>query len=190
MRPAFCHDIAPALAPALLFCAIAAGLPAEAQSARQPASRLCRVHLEEASTGGDAITMQGVIEISSAAPQADGSGFFMGSGFVDVVLTPAGPNCQVVQGSPYVAWYDAIVSTEDGRTVEVDIFGDEIDFPVTIKCGQMESDYRAGLSYPPTVSMALEDGASATYTESHRSKTFASMRVAGVVRLEFCTPGR
>jgi hypothetical protein len=173
---------------AVITLALAALAPGFGASAQPDVTWLCRVHFEEQTFGGDTLATRGVIEIDRAAPQMDGSAYYMGRGQAQIIFTPGGANCRATSGGQASASLLGIVSSDDGQTATVDITPmSEDSFPVVVQCGPQRSEMEVGVSVPPSVTMPLRDGASATYSETHRS-TFATGRAQGIVRLEFCSP--
>lgn len=164
---------------------LAASAPSLA-TAQSEGSWLCRVRFEDHTWGGDALTTRGVIELSNAAPQGDGSVVYMGRGHAEIVHTAAGA-CTTVGGSRATAQLMAFVSSADGHTAEVDITTMDADFPTTVQCGPHTFESDAGVSVPPAVSLPLQDGASVEYQSESRSM-FARGGERGTVRLEFCRP--
>jgi hypothetical protein len=168
----------------LILLGTSATAPAAAQS---EGSWLCRVRFEEQTWGGDTLTTRGVIELTNAAPQADGSVYYMGRGEAEIIHTAAGA-CTTVSGARVTAQLMGIVSSEDRRTAEVDItpMGDA-DFPTTVQCGPDTFESNVGVSVPPSVTLPFRDGASVEYEDETRSM-FAQGGVRGTVSLEFCRP--
>lgn len=178
---ALAHDL---FAVALLSLLVASAF--ELAASQSEGSWLCRVRFEDRTWGGDTLTTRGVIELTNAAPQADGSIYYMGRGRAEIVHAAAGA-CTTVGGARISAQLMGIVSSDDGRTAEVDITPVEEDFPTTVQCGPHRFESNVGVSVPPSVTLPLQDGASVSYQSESRS-AFARGGERGTVRLEFCRP--
>jgi len=184
MTPAHARRTRVAAVLAVLLAASAANHAAFAQ-ADGGAAWLCRIHFHDEGWGGDTTTTDGVIELNRAAPQADGSIYYMGQGRATATYNAAG--CRVA-GSPHTATLMGIVSSEDGRTATVDISTmSEATYPVDVQCGPQLSHMRVGIATPESVELPLQDGASASYEVDHHL-IFAHGGSRGTVRLEYCRP--
>lgn len=173
----------PAIA-VLIWASLAPNLSAQAD-----ASWLCRVRWQEQTYGGDTLATTAVFPLQRSAPQADGSIVYMGRGPADIVFTPGG-GCTATRGRNASVTMMVIVSSQDGQTAEVDIgaFMDD-SFPVAVSCPYAHnSEMDVGVSAPPSVTLPLQDGASASYDESsvHSFGQVGGQR--GTVSLEYCRP--
>jgi hypothetical protein len=78
-----------------------------------------------------------------------------------------------------------MVSSNDGRTAEIDILPTDYEFEVSFKCpatvGTMETN--AGVSVPPTVRIPLREGARANYMDGD-----TRAGATGTVSLKYCRP--
>jgi hypothetical protein len=94
-----------------------------------------------------------------------------------------------------------IVSSDDGETATVDIgpsfiggmaaARDDGAFPVAVSCPFVhESEMDVSVSTPPSVTLPLEEGASASYDESSRHSIGTVGGQRGRVALEYCRPER
>ena len=183
MTPARKLPTAPAIA-ALIWASLAPNLSAQAEG-----SWLCRVRWQEQTYGGDTLATTGVAEFTRAAPQTDGSIYYMGWGNADIVFTPGGPGCRATSGGHHTHRVMAIVSSEDGQRATVDITTPDLGtFPVVVQCGPQRSEMDVFVSAPPSVTLPLQDRASASYNESsvHSYGQVGGQR--GTVSLEYCRP--
>jgi hypothetical protein len=157
--------------------------------AQPTVSWLCRVRFQEQTYGGDTLATTGVAEFTRAAPQADGSVYYMGWGNADIVFTPGGPGCSATSGGRHTHRIMAIVSSEDGQSATVDITVPDLGtFPVVVQCGPQRSEMDVFVSVPPSVTLPLQDGASASYDESTRHSFGQIGGARGTVTLEYCRP--
>jgi hypothetical protein len=173
---------------AILAALLAASTIAGATALAQPdggATWLCRIHFHDEGYGGDTTTTDGVIELDRAAPQADGSIYYMGHG--QATATYNAPGCRVT-GSPHTHRVMGIVSSEDGRMATVDITTMDMGmYPVVVQCGPQRSEMNVFVNPPEGVELPLQDGATAAYEVEHHL-IFAHGGSRGTVRLEFCRP--
>lgn len=166
------------------------GLLAPSLSAQPEGAWLCRVHWQEQTYGGDTLATNAVFQLNRAAPQADGSIVYMGQGRADVAFTPGGHGCRATRGANASVTMMAIVSSEDGQTATVDIAAfTQHDFPVAVACPYgHNSEMDVGVSAPPSVTLPLQDGASASYDESSVTSFGNVGGQRGTVSLEYCRP--
>jgi hypothetical protein len=159
-------------------------------SAQPDGSWLCRVRWQEQTYGGDTLATTAVFELQRAAPQADGSVVYMGQGQADIVFTPGGHGCTATRGRNASVTMMAIVSSDDRETATVDI-GALMDdsFPVAVSCPfGHNSEMEVGVSAPPSVTLPLQEGASANYDESSMHSFGQVGGQRGTVSLEYCRP--
>jgi hypothetical protein len=184
MTPARTSLAASALA-VLIWTSLAPALSAQTEGAW-----LCRVRWQEQTYGGDTLATTAVFELQRAAPQADGSIVYMGQGPANIVFTPGGYGCTATRGGNASITMMAIVSSTDRETATVDIAAFMQDsFPVTVACPYAHnSEMNVGVSAPPSVTLPLQDGASASYDESSRHSFGTVGGQRGTVSLEYCRP--
>lgn len=176
--------LAPAIA-VMAWATLAPSLLAQPENAW-----LCRVRWQEQTYGGDTLATTAVFELQRAAPQSDGSIVYMGQGQAHIAFAPGGHGCRATSGANTSVVMMAIVSTEDRRTAVVDIAPMMQDsFPVAVACPYAHnSEVDVGVSSPPSVTLPLQEGASASYDESSRHGFGMVGGQRGTVSLEYCRP--
>jgi hypothetical protein len=165
--------------------ALLAGLAASAQA--QLAERPCRIVFDDESWGPvDPWKTHGEITLGPRMMQGDGSFTMMGQGTLTVTFeTNLMDGCTIVSGAEKTHQAQAIVSSKDGRTGEVDVIVLNDSHEVTYTCrgtpGQASTD--KGVITPPTVTIQLLHGATAPYEDADPGNRTGNR---GVMKIEYC----
>jgi hypothetical protein len=166
--------------------AVLALAPGGAQSQAVSGDAPCRLVWDGDESGGDTQTTHAELTLSGGARQPDGSFMMFGAGQGTVTYHTAS-GCTITGGNPFTANFTAILNSEDGRTAEVDITSMDPSHPITTRCSLGESTIDADPSEPPTVTVALADGASAPYSLSQGAGPLHHKGKTGTVTLHYCT---
>jgi hypothetical protein len=139
-------------------------LAVDAQSQPAAPGAPCRIVWDGATSGGDTQTMHAELQLTRSAPQADGSLIMFGSG-QGTVTYRSGAGLRITRGSPFIAKLTVVLSSENGRTADIDIdtAPDEPDHEIVADPGGFTFDTEA--EAPPTVTVPLQDGVTASYSE-------------------------
>jgi hypothetical protein len=163
---------------------ILAPVRAQDQTTIADAPAPCRIVWDGETSGGDTQTAHGELRLTRSAPQADGSFVMFGSGEATVTYH-SGAGLTITRGSPFIAKLDVTLSSENGRTAEIniDLAADEADHEIVANPGGFTFSTEA--ETPPTVTVPLRDGASVPYSESHGAGIHHHA-VSGTVTLHYC----
>jgi hypothetical protein len=148
--------------------------------------------------GADPSTQHGEIQLGPKMPQADGSFIIMGQGSITIQYGPENgrlrDGCTVIEGARKTVSLQAIVSSEDGRTGEIDLISMAPPYMVAFNCpdlpgtplgartgGRMET--KVTPLTPPTVTMPLVHGATQTFDDGDGRVTHT-----GTLSLHYCRP--
>ena len=162
---------------------VALGASAQAQLPERP----CRIVFDDVSWGPvDPWKTHGDITLGPRMMQSDGGFVMMGQGPVTVTFeTNLRDGCTIVSGAEKTHQAQAIVSSENGTTGEVDIIVMNDSHEVTYTCrgtsGQAQTD--KGVILPPTVTIKLLHGATASYEDSDPGNRTGNR---GVMKIEYC----
>lgn len=179
------NRIKPALAAALLACAVALLLaPARAQNQSMQGIP-CRVSWDDTTHGGDWFTSQGDIELTQIAPQGDGSFVAIGWGQGTVTYHATGP-CRDVVNPTWQAPYMVTIESDDGQTADVDI-GTNDDEPHSVVVCPATGHFQYDVDAPevPSIRVPLHEG-STPFSED-RAGDHGHAGHQGTVTLHYCT---
>jgi hypothetical protein len=166
-----------------LLASIALAASAQAQLPERP----CRIVFDDQSWGPvDPWTTHGETRLGPRMMQNDGSFVIMGQGAMTITFeTNLRDGCTIISGAEKTVPVQVIVSSQNGRTGDVDIIPVDDTHEVTYKCrgtsGTAQTD--KGVITPPTVTIQMLHGATANYEDSdpgHRTGN------RGVMKIEYC----
>lgn len=161
--------------------ALALASPAFAQQGLQP----CSVTFQETLRAGDITATQGEVKFGPIMPQAGGGFVAQGMGEAAITYTAGRGGCTVVSGSPHTAKFQAFMTSEDGRTAELDLVPVEFSYTVKFRCAGSPglAEYDAAVPAPETVKLQLRDGATTPWSYSDGRTT-----TTGSATLHYCAP--
>jgi hypothetical protein len=116
------------------------------------------------------------------------------SGEATVTYRTSAAGCTIVSGSPYKAKFDVILSSDDGKTAQVDISAQDESYKLTLACNQQgigrlrnvptggakQSINEVEPADPPTIKVPLKAG-STDYSESRGPRGRK-----GTLTLQYC----
>jgi len=146
----------------------------------------CRVSWGETTHGGDWLTSVGDVELTQIMPQGDGRFMAMGNGQATVTYHATGPCGDNVANRTWQAPYMVTVSSDDGRTGEVDVGTNGDDTHEVVTCpGTGDFTYDVDAPELPTTTVQLQEGAT-EFSQEHAGDHGAAGR-RGSVSLHYCT---
>ena len=170
---------------AALLAASMAALAASAQA--QLPERPCRIVFDDESWGPvDPWKTHGDIRLGPRMMQGDGSFMMMGQGTVTVTYERnLRDGCTITAGAEKTHPAQVMVSSEDGRTGEVDVIVMNDSHEITYTCrgaaGQGSIDKH--VIVPPTVTIQMLHGATAGYEDADPGNRTGNK---GVMKIEYC----
>ena len=174
--------------------------PAAAQIHTAPQNQVqgipCRVSFENSTHGGDWASVKGEIALTQITPQADGAFVARGHGQGRVVYHSAN-SCRITGGNPFTADYDVTVTSQDGRTAQIDISSIDDPHDINFRCpgivggrGPQASIPRSTYSMDPpglpTVTVELHEG-STPFAHDMAGPGGHHAGDQGSVTLHYCT---
>jgi hypothetical protein len=160
--------------------------PAAAQPHAASTGIPCRISWNETTHGGDWLTSEGDIELTQIMPQGDGSFVAIGYGPATVTYHSTGPCGDQVDNRTWQTSYMVTVTSQDGRTAEVDV-GTLSGEPHSVVTCPSTGHFQYDVDAPelPTVTVALHEGAT-PFSQEHTGDHGAAGD-AGSVTLHYCT---